>query len=503
MPPSPQPTLVTTRLVLRPAQAADADALWALWRDPGVRRYLWDDRAIARDEAVATLDDCLALAPQGLGLWLVAPRDRPAQPIGCAGLLPVGAAAEHEPRLAGMTEALVALAPDAWGRGHATEALVALQAHAARTLRLPRLAAVTDVPNAASDRMLRRAGFTVLGESTGPRHPLRTYLWTPGAATLPTHVQGDGFLLRPWREGDRAALLRHADDPDVARNLRLLPHPYDDAAADAWLAHAAADPPPRGIWAIDVAGEAVGCLALERGADVEASSYEIGYWLGRSHWGRGLATAAVRLATELAWMDPAVARVQAGVFAWNAASMRVLEKAGYAREAVLVRAGSRDGIVFDRVVHARTRDTGLPYVPFRPTPHPVPPMIDPEIAALEEELRAAQLAADVAALDRLIDDDLLFTGPDGRLATKAEDLAAHGEGVVRFVSHEPEELRVRRVGTDVAVAALRTRLAVRVAGQMVAGTYRYTRVWERRDGRWRIVGGHVSPVPDADASPAG
>jgi uncharacterized protein (TIGR02246 family) len=129
-------------------------------------------------------------------------------------------------------------------------------------------------------------------------------------------------------------------------------------------------------------------------------------------------------------------------------------------------------------------------------------MTDREIAALEDELRAAQLAADVAALDRLIDDDLLFTGPDGQLATKAEDLASHRDGVVRFVAHEPEELRVRRVGADVAVAALRARLVVDVAGQTVSGTYRYTRVWERRDGRWRIVGGHVSAVPHADARSA-
>ena len=44
--------------------------------------------------------------------------------------------------------------------------------------------------------------------------------------------------------------------------------------------------------------------------------------------------------------------------------MRVLEKAGYRREAVLARGGIKDGTVIDRVVYARTRDTGLPYVPF-------------------------------------------------------------------------------------------------------------------------------------------
>lgn len=121
---------------------------------------------------------------------------------------------------------------------------------------------------------------------------------------------------------------------------------------------------------------------------------------------------------------------------------------------------------------------------------------DAEIVALEAALRAAQLDADVAALDRLLSDDLLFTGPDGMLGTKAEDLAAHGSGAVRVRAHDPEELRVRRVGADVAVVALRTRLAVEVGGTLVRGTYRYTRVWAREgDAAWRVVGGHVSEVP--------
>jgi ketosteroid isomerase-like protein len=121
---------------------------------------------------------------------------------------------------------------------------------------------------------------------------------------------------------------------------------------------------------------------------------------------------------------------------------------------------------------------------------------DPEIVAAEAELRTAQLAADVAALDRLIDEDLLFTGPDGQLATKAQDLAAHASGIVRFREHEPQELHIRRVGDDVAIAAIRARVVVEVNGAIIRGTVRYTRVWARQDGRWRVAGGHVSAVND-------
>lgn len=118
-----------------------------------------------------------------------------------------------------------------------------------------------------------------------------------------------------------------------------------------------------------------------------------------------------------------------------------------------------------------------------------------EILICEADVRAAQLSADTAALERLIAEELLFTGPDGELGTKAQDLEAHGSGLVRFRAHEPEELRVRRVREDVVISALRARLAVEVAGMQVQGTYRYTRVWAReKGGPWQVVGGHVSEV---------
>jgi [ribosomal protein S5]-alanine N-acetyltransferase len=181
---------------------------------------------------------------------------------------------------------------------------------------------------------------------------------------IPSRIACTRSLLRPWRPADQAALVRHADDRAVWRNLRRLPHPFTRADAEAWLAFAAANPPPEGIFAIDVGGEAVGTIALERGENIEALSYEVGYWLARPLWGRGIMTEAVRAVTAAAFAEPDVVRVFAPVFSWNAASMRVLEKAGYAREAVLVRAGVKDGTVMDRVIYAITRDTGLPYSPF-------------------------------------------------------------------------------------------------------------------------------------------
>jgi [ribosomal protein S5]-alanine N-acetyltransferase len=143
------------------------------------------------------------------------------------------------------------------------------------------------------------------------------------------------------------------------------PHPYLDEHADAWLAYAVVDPPREGLYAIDIGGEAVGTISVERQMDIEWRCAEIGYWLSEAHWGRGVATEVVQRLTATVWEHTDIIRLFASVFAWNPASMRVLEKAGYVREGVHARSGVKDGVVIDRAVYALVRDTGEKYFELR------------------------------------------------------------------------------------------------------------------------------------------
>lgn len=115
------------------------------------------------------------------------------------------------------------------------------------------------------------------------------------------------------------------------------------------------------------------------------------------------------------------------------------------------------------------------------------------LMAAELALREAQRTSDVAALERLLDDALVFTGPDGAVYGKADDLRAHREGVVRLTRLEPSEERVQRFGA-IAVVSVRMELAGTVGGEPFAGPFRYTRVWCERPDGWRIVAGHVSGI---------
>jgi hypothetical protein len=118
---------------------------------------------------------------------------------------------------------------------------------------------------------------------------------------------------------------------------------------------------------------------------------------------------------------------------------------------------------------------------------------DDSLLANEAALRRAQLASDVAEIDRLVDEELVFTGPDGALYSKADDLEAHRAGWVQIQRLQPSEERVQRFG-DVAVVSVRMDMAGTFRGEPFAGPFRYTRVWCARPEGWRVVAGHVSAV---------
>jgi ketosteroid isomerase-like protein len=118
---------------------------------------------------------------------------------------------------------------------------------------------------------------------------------------------------------------------------------------------------------------------------------------------------------------------------------------------------------------------------------------DASLHACEAALREAQLASDVQALDRLVDDALVFTGPDGAVYGKRDDLNAHRSGAIRITRLDPSEERVQRIG-DIAVVSVRMEMSGTFQGAPFAGPFRYTRVWCARREGWRIVAGHVSAI---------
>ena len=158
--------------------------------------------------------------------------------------------------------------------------------------------------------------------------------------------------VRSWRVDDLASLVAYADNRKIWLNLRdRFPHPYTKRAGREFL-HAMVTQRPETGFAIDVGGEAVGGIGFAMMPDIERVSAEIGYWLAEPFWGRGIATEAVAAVTRYAIATHGLTRVFALPFASNAASCRVLEKAGYVLEGHLRRSAIKDGQVIDQRQYA-------------------------------------------------------------------------------------------------------------------------------------------------------
>ena len=117
------------------------------------------------------------------------------------------------------------------------------------------------------------------------------------------------------------------------------------------------------------------------------------------------------------------------------------------------------------------------------------------IEGLEQDWRQAILSANLQAIDHLLADDYLGVTANGTLETKADLLAMRRSGTVKFSQLDLSDLKVRVYG-DTAVVTSKAEVAGSNGGTDISGRYRYTRVYNRRDGQWRIVSFEASRIAE-------
>ena len=161
--------------------------------------------------------------------------------------------------------------------------------------------------------------------------------------------------LRPYRASDLNALVETANDPDVSRWMTAgFPYPYTLADGERWLPIALGDDPPNNF-VIEAGGAFAGAIGILPQRGEREGSAIFGYWVGRRFWGRGIATGAARAMARYAFDARGLRRLEASVFASNAPSARVLEKAGFTlegrfRESYVDRAGTpHDALIYARL----------------------------------------------------------------------------------------------------------------------------------------------------------
>lgn len=141
------------------------------------------------------------------------------------------------------------------------------------------------------------------------------------------------LLLRPFTLADAPAVQRLAGAREIALNTLLIPYPYPEGAAEAWISK------PRDPHDINFAitlresGELVGAIGLVVGREHDRA--EIGYWIAVEHWNRGYATEAARAVIRYGFEELNLNRIFAVHFARNAGSGRVMQKLGMRHEGSL------------------------------------------------------------------------------------------------------------------------------------------------------------------------
>jgi uncharacterized protein (TIGR02246 family) len=120
--------------------------------------------------------------------------------------------------------------------------------------------------------------------------------------------------------------------------------------------------------------------------------------------------------------------------------------------------------------------------------------VEQAIRKLDDERIQAQIHADAAALERIYADDFIGVGPSGTVRTKPQVISDFTSGELRFQSITTDDVRVRVYG-NAAVETGRSIMSGQDKGNTVPHNTRFTRVWIKQQGRWRLVANHYSSIP--------
>jgi RimJ/RimL family protein N-acetyltransferase len=162
-------------------------------------------------------------------------------------------------------------------------------------------------------------------------------------------IQSGEYKIRDWKKQDASSIVKYANNLNVWINLRdTFPNPYFLSDAKAFLKQDL-----KLIWAISNDQEAIGCIGLEVGNDVNRYTAELGYWLGEPFWNRGIMTMSVKLITDFTFETLKIHRIQALPYTTNQASVRVLEKAGFTQEGRLHLSAVKNEMILDQYLYAK------------------------------------------------------------------------------------------------------------------------------------------------------
>lgn len=163
--------------------------------------------------------------------------------------------------------------------------------------------------------------------------------------------------IRKWQIDDQYDLAKILNNQKIMNHLRDgLPYPYTVEDAKEYISSMLqAHQEKMFAFAISVDEHVIGSISVTRLDNIHYCTGELGYYIGEDYWGKGYATSAVKQVCQYVFEHSDIIRIFAEPFAYNTASCRVLEKAGFIYEGTLHKNAIKNGQVQDMKMYALLR----------------------------------------------------------------------------------------------------------------------------------------------------
>lgn len=160
--------------------------------------------------------------------------------------------------------------------------------------------------------------------------------------------------IRKWQLSDAADLAATLSNQKIQNNLRDgLPYPYTEQDGEEYIsAMRSSDENETFSFAVTIDNKAIGSISVFRQGNIHKQTAELGYYIAEEYWGKGIMTEAVKQVCEYVFDKSDIIRIYAEPFAYNTASCRVLEKAGFQYEGTLRSNAVKNGKVIDMKMYS-------------------------------------------------------------------------------------------------------------------------------------------------------
>jgi len=172
-------------------------------------------------------------------------------------------------------------------------------------------------------------------------------------------IPGDIVLSRVNKK-DKSSLIKYLNDFDIYKNTSNIPHPYTSKDAEWWIKHVKDKARQTGRlsnFAIrDRNLNLIGGIGFHMKYGIKSHKDEIGYWLAKDYWNKGIMTKVVKKFCEIGFGENKLLRIEAVVFENNFASARVLEKNGFIKEGFLRKYLIKDNIPLNAYLYSLIKE---------------------------------------------------------------------------------------------------------------------------------------------------